>query len=56
MRFLKLFEEYNNDDVLHIFDFDDTIVDSPRFEDQIRDYLKEDISVESLLDELLSQI
>lgn len=56
MRFLKLFEEYNNDDVLHIFDFDDTIVDTPRFEDQISDYLKEDISVESLLDELLSQI
>lgn len=56
MRFLKLFEEYNNDDVLYIFDFDDTIVDSPRFEEQISDYLKEELSVESLLSELLSQI
>lgn len=56
MRFLKLFEEYSNDDVLYIFDFDDTIVDSPRFEEQISDYLKEELSVESLLSELLSQI
>jgi hypothetical protein len=56
MRFLKLFEEYNNDDVLYIFDFDDTIVDSPRFEEQIRDYLKEELSVDSLLNDVLSQI
>lgn len=56
MRFLKLFEEYSNDDVLYIFDFDDTIVDSPRFEEQIRDYLKEELTVDSLLNDVLSQI
>lgn len=57
MLFLKLFEEFSeDDDVLYIFDFDDTIVDSPRFEEQIRDYLKEEISVDSLLNDVLSQI
>lgn len=57
MLFLKLFEEFNtNDDVLYIFDFDDTIVDSPRFEEQIRDYLKEELTVDSLLKDVLSQI
>jgi hypothetical protein len=58
MLFLKLFEEFNNtdDDVLYIFDFDDTIVDSPRFEEQIKDYLSEGLSIKDLLDEVLVQI
>lgn len=58
MRYLKeyrLFESLD-DETLYIFDFDDTIVDSPRFEEQIRDYLKEQLTVDKLLDEVLSQV
>lgn len=58
MRYLteyRLFESLD-DETLYIFDFDDTIVDSPRFEEQIKDYLNEDLTVGELLDEVLSQI
>ena len=42
MRFLQLFEDFQKyDDVLMIFDFDDTIVDSPRFEELAIKYLRE---------------
>ena len=56
MNYIKLFEQFNESETLYIFDFDDTIVDSPRFEEQIRDYLSEDLTVKNLLDEVLSQI
>ncbi len=47
---IKKFEEFNkSDDTLYIFDFDDTIVDSPRFEELAIDYLKESHTIESLL-------
>jgi hypothetical protein len=41
------FEEY---DTLYVFDFDDTLVETPRFEDLVLKYLNEDYSVKDLLD------
>jgi hypothetical protein len=56
----KLFESIQTDkfdiDTLHIFDFDDTIVDSPRFEELAIKYLKEGVTIKSLVDRSLNQI
>lgn len=51
----KIFESLE-DETLYIFDFDDTIVNSPRFEEQIKDYLNEELTVSSLLNDVLLQI
>lgn len=50
---IKNYKEFNT---LHIFDFDDTLVNSPRFEDTILKYLKENISSKDLLDKSLDYI
>ena len=49
----KLFESIDSD-CLYIFDFDDTLVDSPRFEELAIEYLGE--SVEPLLNTSIKQI
>ena len=42
MKYLKLYEDFKqSDDTLYIFDFDDTLVDSPEFEELAIKYLKE---------------
>jgi hypothetical protein len=57
MKHLKLYENFNTtDDVLYIFDFDDTLADSPTFEELAIEYLKEDVTVKSLLDRSLKYI
>lgn len=43
---INRFEEYNT---LYVFDFDDTLVESPGFEDLALKYLKEDYTVKDLL-------
>jgi hypothetical protein len=58
MRYIKsykLFESVSND-TLYIFDFDTTLVDSPRFEDLAIEYLKENSIVASYLDNSLKYI
>lgn len=35
---------------LYVFDFDDTLVETPRFEDLVLDYLKENLSIKELLE------
>jgi hypothetical protein len=52
----NLFESKSSDETLYIFDFDDTIVDSPRFEELAIKYLKEDVTIKSLVDRSLKQI
>lgn len=52
----SLFESKSDDDTLYIFDFDDTIVDSPRFEELAINYLKEGVTVKTLVDRSLKQI
>jgi hypothetical protein len=57
MKFLKLFEQFDkSDEVLYIFDFDDTIVDSPRFEELAINYIKEGTTIKSLVDKSLKLI
>ena len=50
---IKKFEEF---DTLYIFDFDDTIVNSPRFEETISKYLNENVTAKELLDKSLEHI
>lgn len=44
------------DDTLYIFDFDETLVLNPRFEDLAIEYLKEDVTVKSLLQSSIRKI
>lgn len=54
MKYLKLFENFN--EILYIFDLDDTLVKTPSFESRTIDYLNEDISYEELLNNSLNFI
>lgn len=56
MKFLKLFENFSDDNTLYIFDMDDTILDSPRIEEQIYDYINEDLDIKYFLEYLLKQV
>jgi len=57
MIYLESFKEFDRyNDTLMIFDFDDTIVDSPRFEELAIKYLKEGVTIKSLVDRALNQI
>ena len=49
MKYLKLFENFQNDDVLYIFDFDDTLVHSPSFEELAIQYLTENQNIGDLI-------
>lgn len=50
----KVFE--SEEDVIHIFDFDGTIVDSPKFEDLVIKLLKENVSIKDLLNKSVNLI
>jgi len=52
----NLFESKSDDDTLFIFDFDDTIVDSPRFEELAINYLRENVTTKTLVNRSLKQI
>ena len=43
MKYLQIYEKFNNssDDTLYIFDLDDTLAQSPKFEDLAIEFLKE---------------
>jgi hypothetical protein len=48
---IKRFKEFNDsNETLRIFDFDDTLVNSPSFDELAINYLKEDITIKDLLD------
>lgn len=55
MKYLKLFESFqgSDQDTLYIFDFDDTIVDSPSFEELAIEYLTENQSIGDLISKSL---
>jgi hypothetical protein len=53
MKYLKLFESFQNDDTLYIFDFDDTLVHSPSFEELAIEYLTENVSIGDLINRSL---
>ena len=52
----SLFESKSSDDTLYIFDWDDTIVDSPRFEELAFKYLRENTTIKELVDLSLLKI
>lgn len=56
MKYLKLYENFSEDEVLHIFDFDDTLGESPEFEDLVRPLIKEDMTFDELLQGVLNSI
>ena len=60
MKWIKLFEEFSQSDdkTLYIFDFDDTLVETPSFEELAIKYLnlKESVTIESLLEDSLKWI
>ena len=59
MRYLQMYENFDKnqkDETLYIFDFDDTIVDSPRFEELAIEYLKESETIGTLLQKSVNQI
>ena len=54
MKHLKLFENFQKDETLYIFDFDDTIVDSPSFEELAIEYLTENRTIGDLIKKSLT--
>jgi hypothetical protein len=53
---IKNYTEYTNQDVLYIFDFDDTLVNTPRFEELAIQFLKEDVTIKDLLNQSVNRI
>lgn len=53
---IKNYNEFTSDNVLYIFDFDDTLVNSPSFEDLAIEYLKEDITIKDLLNQSIKRV
>jgi len=53
---IKNYNEFTGDNVLYIFDFDDTLVNSPSFEELAIEYLKEDITIKDLLNQSIKRI
>lgn len=55
---IKTFEKFNEykDNTLYIFDFDETLVLNPKFEELAIEYLKEDVNIKSLLQSSIRKI
>lgn len=49
MKYLKLFENFQEDETLYIFDLDQTLVDSPSFEELAIEYLTENQNIGDLI-------
>lgn len=53
---IKRYNEIIDDDALYVFDFDDTLVKTPKFDDLVIDYLKENLTIKNLLKSSLNRI
>ena len=53
---IRNYNEFTSDNVLYIFDFDDTLVNSPSFEELAIEYLKEDITIKDLLNQSVNRV
>lgn len=53
---IKKFFEFKVESVLYIFDFDDTLVETPDFEELAIEYLTEDVSIADLLKKCTDEI
>ena len=56
MKISKFNEFLENKDTLYIFDFDDTLVNSPSFEELAIEFLKEDLSIGDMLKSSVGRI
>ena len=54
MKYLKLFENFQEDETLYIFDLDQTLVESPSFEELAIEYLTENATISDLIKRSLS--
>jgi|694.fasta_scaffold124343_3 hypothetical protein len=54
MKYLKIFENFQEEETLYIFDFDDTLVHSPSFEELAIEYLTENTTISDLIKRSLS--
>lgn len=52
----SLFENYEINDTLYVFDFDDTLVNTPEFEEFVIEYLTEDVSIKEIIDKSTTSI
>jgi hypothetical protein len=53
---IKNYNEFTSENVLYIFDFDDTLVNSPSFDELAINYLKEDITIKDLLNQSINRV
>ena len=53
---IKNYNEFTSNELLYIFDFDDTLVNSPSFDELAINYLKEDITIKDLLDQSIKRV
>jgi hypothetical protein len=53
---IKNYNEYTNQDVLYIFDFDDTLVKTPSYNELAINFLKEDVTIKDLLNQSVNRI
>lgn len=49
MKYLKLFEEIATNKTLYVFDLDDTLVETPSFEELSIEFLKENVNIKDIL-------
>ena len=53
---IKKFLEFKENNILYIFDFDDTLVKTPEFEEVALPYIKENTNIEELIDKCINEI
>ena len=53
---IKKFQDFTDQNTLYVFDLDDTLVETPRFEDLVIEYLKEDTTIKDILDNSIVKI
>jgi hypothetical protein len=53
---IKNYNKFTNENILYIFDFDDTLVNSPSFDELAINYLKEDITIKDLLNQSVNRV
>ena len=53
---IKNYNEFTSNELLYIVDFDDTLVNSPSFDELAINYLKEDITIKDLLDQSIKRV
>lgn len=56
LKFIKLYENFEDKETLFIFDFDDTLAESPEFEDLVRPLIKENKTFQDILMKNLDSI